>query len=170
MELTRKQYEKIKDVLPVQRDNVRIGKSRGGRNKKIHMIVANERMPIVFQLSPGSCHDDPEGRKLILQLPKYYREQGLPLLMDKAYEGDEVRSLAVKQGLKPVVSPKCNRKKPREYDVESYKRRNEVERFFTVFSPFEGFPPCFHPLRQTRCHVRCLRQPRHHLRIFKTIV
>ncbi len=50
--------------------------------------------------------------------------------MDKAYEGDEVRSVAVSKGLKPVVPPKSNRKESWEYDRELYKRRNEVERYF----------------------------------------
>lgn len=54
------------------------------------------------------------------------------LLMDKAYEGDQVRSVAVSKGLVPVVPPKSNRKEPWEDDKESYKRRNEVERYFGV--------------------------------------
>jgi hypothetical protein len=37
-----------------------IGKSRGGRNTKIHLIAANETMPVVFHLSPGQAADDPE--------------------------------------------------------------------------------------------------------------
>ena len=94
------------------------------------MIVADETTPIVFQLSPGSCHDDPQARKLIPNLPEDYSQRGLPLLMDKAYEGDEIRSLAESQGLQPVVPPKSNRKEPWEYDMELYKRRNEVERYF----------------------------------------
>ena len=50
--------------------------------------------------------------------------------MDKAHEGDEVRSAAVFKGLLPVVPPKSNRKEPWEYDKILYKRRNEVERYF----------------------------------------
>ena len=50
--------------------------------------------------------------------------------MDRAYEDNETRELAVKQGFVPVVPPKRNRKNPWEYDKELYKRRNEVERYF----------------------------------------
>ncbi len=50
--------------------------------------------------------------------------------MDKAYEGEEVRSAAVFKGLNPIVPPKSNRKEPWEYDTQLYKRRNEVERYF----------------------------------------
>ena len=56
--------------------------------------------------------------------------------MDKAYEGDVVRALAVGHGLQPVVPPKSNRVEPWVYDVELYKRRNEVERFFRRLKAF----------------------------------
>ncbi len=94
------------------------------------MIVADETTPITFQLSPGSCHDDPQARKLIPTLSDDFCDGSVSLLMDKAYEGDEVRSVAVSKGLKPVVPPKSNRKESWEYDRELYKRRNEVERYF----------------------------------------
>lgn len=56
--------------------------------------------------------------------------------MDRAYEDDETRVLAVKQGLIPVVPPKRNRKVPWNYDAQLYKRRNEVERFFLRIKRF----------------------------------
>jgi hypothetical protein len=40
--------------------------------------------------------------------------------MDRAYEGDETRALAIDLGLIPVVPPKQNRKEPWEYDQETY--------------------------------------------------
>ncbi len=92
--------------------------------------MANATMPIAFQLSPGSCHDDPEARLLIPMLGECFCNCNVSLLMDKAYEGDEVRSAAVFKGLLPVVPPKSNRKEPWEYDKQLYKRRNEVERYF----------------------------------------
>jgi len=56
--------------------------------------------------------------------------------MDKAYEDEKTRELAIKQGFIPVVPPKTNRKEPWEYDKEVYKRRNEVERFFLRIKRF----------------------------------
>jgi transposase len=55
---------------------------------------------------------------------------GVPVIMDRAYEGDEIRALAAAYGHEPVVPPKKNRKEPWKYDKELYKRRNIVERFF----------------------------------------
>ena len=56
--------------------------------------------------------------------------------MDRAYEDDATRSLAVRQGFSPVVPPKRNRREPWEYDKELYKRRNEVERLFRRIKRF----------------------------------
>ena len=64
--------------------------------------------------------------------------------MDRAYEGDETRDLAVELGYIPVVPPKSNRLVPWEYDRELYRRRNQIERLFRrlkgfrrVFSRFD---------------------------------
>ena len=56
--------------------------------------------------------------------------------MDRAYEDNETRALALKRGFIPVVPPKKNRKLPWKYDAELYKRRNEVERFFLRIKRF----------------------------------
>lgn len=62
---------------------------------------------MIFRLSAGNKHDAPEGRKLI---ESFYSEDKHYLLMDGAYEDNETRELAVKQGFVPVVLPKRNRK------------------------------------------------------------
>ena len=56
--------------------------------------------------------------------------------MDRAYEDEETRTLATKQGYNPVVPPKKSRLEPWEYDKELYKRRNEVERLFRRIKGF----------------------------------
>ena len=70
--------------------------------------------------------------------------------MDKAYEGDETRQLALDLGFIPVVPPKSNRLEPWEYDREMYRRRNEVERlirrpkgFRRIFSRFDKLDVMF---------------------------
>ena len=44
--------------------------------------------------------------------------------MDRAYEGNETRQLALELGFIPVVPPLSTRAAPTEYDKEVYKRRN----------------------------------------------
>jgi transposase len=56
--------------------------------------------------------------------------------MDRAYEGDETRQLAVELGYVPVVPPKHNRRAPWVYNQVLYKRRNEIERLFRRLKGF----------------------------------
>jgi transposase len=112
-----------------------IGKSRAGHTTKIHAAVADVTMPIARHLSSGAAGDSPEGQKLMEQIPKMlcYKK---PLLMDKAYEGDECRRKVRECGMKPVVPPKSNRVKPRRYSKSLYKHRNIVERYFRNIKEF----------------------------------
>src|ERR1017187_7862420 len=125
-----------------------IGKSRGGWNTKIHLVAADARTAIAFSLSPGNDHDAPQGRLLLEQLGPM--PEGLPMLMDRAYEGDETRQLVLDLGMIPVVPPKSSRLTPWEYDRALYKKRNEVERLFRrlkgfrrIFSRFEKLDVVF---------------------------
>lgn len=70
--------------------------------------------------------------------------------MDRAYEGDETRNLAVELGYILVVPPKTNRLCPWEYDQVMYRRRNEIKRLFRrlkgfrrVFSRFDKLDVMF---------------------------
>jgi transposase len=56
--------------------------------------------------------------------------------MDRAYEDDQTRTLAINQGFIPVVPPKKSRLKPWEYDTEMYRQCNEVERLFRRIKRF----------------------------------
>jgi transposase len=76
--------------------------------------------------------------------------KGLPLLMDRAYEGNETRQLVLELGMVPVVPPKSNRIDPWRYDRTLYKKRNEIERLFRrlkgyrrIFSRFEKLDAVF---------------------------
>ena len=106
------------------------------------MVAADARTAIAFSISPGQASDAPQGRELLKHLCR--RRDGLELAMDRAYEGDETRQLALRLGWTPVVPPLPRRIDPWEYDWEMCKRRDEVERLFRrlkefrrIFSRFE---------------------------------
>jgi transposase len=106
------------------------------------MVAADARTAITFSLSPGQAHDAPAGRLLLKRLGTAGRP--LHLIMDRAYEGDETRQLALDLGFIPVVPPLSTRLEPWEYNRAMYKRRNEIERLFRrlkgfrrIFSRFE---------------------------------
>ena len=125
-----------------------IGRSRGGWTTKLHMVAADARTAVTFSLSPGQAHDAPEGRKLLRRLG--HQRAGPALVMDRAYEGDATRQLALDLGFTPVVPPLKTRRKPWVYDREIYKRRNEIERLFRrlkgfrrIFSRFDKLDALF---------------------------
>ena len=112
------------------------------------MVAADARTAVTFSLSLGQAHDAPEGRRLLQSLAAVSRP--IYLLMDRAYEGNETRQLALDLGFIPVVPPLKTRITPWEYDREMYKRRNEVERLFRrlkgfrrIFSRFEKLDSMF---------------------------
>ncbi len=112
------------------------------------MVAADARTAITFALSPGEASDAKAGRALLggigpLPAP-------LHLIMDKAYEDNETRQLALDFGFIPVVPPKSNRLEPWQYDKAMYRKRNEIERLFRrlkgfrrIFSRFEKLDVLF---------------------------
>jgi len=85
-------------------------------------------------LSPGQHADAPEGRALLLAMGR--APNGCALIMDRAYEGDETRQLALQLGFVPVVPPRSTRLIPWNYNKTLYRRRNEIERLFRRLKGF----------------------------------
>ena len=98
------------------------------------MVAAHARCAVAFALSPGQAGDAPEGRELLRGMRPL--PDGCRLIMDRAYEGNETRQLALDLGFIPVVPPLCTRVEPWQYDKEMYKRRNEIERLFRRLKGF----------------------------------
>ena len=71
------------------------------------MIAVSDRFAMTFRLSGGQAHDAPEGRDLLEAWGGLGRK--VPMIMDRAYEGDETRQLVLDLGLDPVVPAKTNR-------------------------------------------------------------
>ncbi len=118
------------------------------------MVAADARTALTFSLSPGQAGDAPAGRELLRSLSSLPRR--CRLLMDRAYEGNETRQLALDPGFIPVVPPLSTRIEPWTYSKAWYRRRNEIERLFRrlkgfrrIFSRFDKLNvmfmafPCF---------------------------
>ena len=98
------------------------------------MVAASDKDPVTFSLTPGQAGDGPQGRKLIAAMGSTSRK--VYLIMDRSYEGNATRNLAIKMGYTPIVPPKSNRKEPWEYDKVLYKMRNQIERLFRRIKRF----------------------------------
>ena len=98
------------------------------------MVAADARCAIAFSLIAGQAGDAPAGRELLRTVPAL--PQHCRLLMDRAYDGNETRQLALDLGLIPIAPPHPLRVEPWTYSKTWYRRRNEVERLFRRLKGF----------------------------------
>jgi transposase len=96
------------------------------------MVAANARTAISFALSPGQASDAKAGRELLGGIGP----QPLHLIIDRAYEDNETRQLALEFNYISLVLPKGNRLDPWQYDRAMYRKRNEIERLFRRLKGF----------------------------------
>ena len=81
-----------------------------------------------LSLSGGNADDAPEGHAWLNGWDAPVKP--VPLLVDRACEGDETRQSVLDPGMNPAAAPKANRLMKCDDDRTHYKRRNEVERLF----------------------------------------
>src|SRR3979411_1560176 len=108
-----------------------IGRSRGGRNTKIHAITDAKGRLLSFVLTGGEAHDCPIGAELI--------EESKPaevLLADKGYDSAELRQQLKDRGTKAVIPNRSNRKKKFRFDRKQYRERHKIENAFCRLKDF----------------------------------
>ena len=108
-----------------------IGRSRGGRNTKIHAIADAKGRLLSILLSGGEAHDCPPAQRLIRR-----SKAAKKLLGDKAYDSAELRQWLKDRGTKPVIPNRSNRKQPFSFDKKSYKQRHRIENAFCRLKDF----------------------------------
>jgi len=108
-----------------------IGRSRGGRNTKIHAVADAKGRLLSILLTGGQAHDCPPAQRLIRRT-----KAARKLLGDRAYDSAELRQWLSERGTKPVVPNKSNRKQPFSFDRKSYKQRHLIENAFCRLKDF----------------------------------
>ncbi len=108
-----------------------IGRTKGGRNTKVHALSDEHCRPLAFYLTPGQTADIKGAVMLAAHLPRTRY-----LLADKAYDADHWRACLLRQKIQPVIPNKVNRKQPHPFDTERYKDRNTIERMFGRLKDF----------------------------------
>lgn len=105
-----------------------IGRTKGGRNTKLHAVCDEKGRPCVLLLTPGNVHDCKVAKLCIEAIPP-----SAELVADKGYDSQALREWLVERGTEPVIPPRKNRKIQYDYDRAIYKQRNVVERMFCRF-------------------------------------
>ncbi|MBR0867879.1 transposase [Bradyrhizobium diazoefficiens] len=83
-----------------------IGITKGGRNSKIHGLVDKLCRPWVLILTPGNTADCTVGPACVSLLDGIAE-----LLGDKAYDSNSFRESLRKDGIKPIIPGRSNRKR-----------------------------------------------------------
>ncbi|WP_373290537.1 IS5 family transposase, partial [Deinococcus aerophilus] len=111
-----------------------LGRSQGGFGTKIHLKCDGAGRPMAFRLSAGHRHEMTAFEQL-LDAGKVKRAgRGRPrvraqyVLADRAYSGAKAHRCCHRRGMRLVVPPKRDHKRPRSYDRDRYRQRNVIER------------------------------------------
>ena len=102
-----------------------LGKTKGGRNTKLHAVVNQAGRAVALRLLPGPKH---ESQDALAVLPEDLRET--LVLADKGYDSGAIRAEIVARGGGPNIPSRCSRKLTVLYDNVVARRRRRVENFF----------------------------------------
>lgn len=128
-----------------------VGRSRGGRNTKIHALADAKGRLIAILLTGGEAHDYPVAKRLIRRVkpPKH-------MLGDTAYDGDELREKLDQRGTKPVIPNHPNRKHQLSFNKRLYKLRWRVESAFNRLKDFRRIATRYDRLARNYLASVCL--------------
>jgi transposase len=132
-----------------------IGRSRGGLSTKIHHACDGKGRPLAMILGPGQGGDSPMFPVVMeaVRVPRLgggrARTRPDAVMGDKAYSSRANRALLRGRGIKAVIpepSDQIGHRKrrgsrggrPVNFDAETYKGRNTVERSFSLFKQWRG--------------------------------
>jgi transposase len=123
-----------------------VGRSRGGRNTKIHGITDAKGRLLTFVLTGGEAHDCPVGVELI--------EESKPaevLLADKGYDSAELRQQLENRGTKAVIPNRSNRKRKYRFDKSLYRYRHRIENSWCRLKDFRRIATRYDKLALVFC-------------------
>ncbi|MEV5051051.1 IS5 family transposase [Arthrobacter sp. LAR12-1-1.1] len=143
-----------------------IGRSRGRLSTKIHHACDGKGRPLAMILGPGQGGDSPMF-PVVMEAVRVPRLGGGPartrpdaVMVDKAYSSRANRSLLRGRGIKAVIpepSDQIGHRKrrgsrggrPVNFDAETYKGRNTVERSFSLFKQWRAIATRYDKLALT---------------------
>ena len=82
-----------------------IGRTKGGRNTKLHAICDTKGRPCLMLLTPGNVHDFKVAKLCIEAMPP-----SAELVADKGCDSQALREWPVARGTEPVFPSRKNRK------------------------------------------------------------
>ena len=128
-----------------------VGRSRGGRNTKIHALADAKGRLIAILLTGGEAHDCPVAERLIDRVEPAER-----MLGDKAYDSNELRDELDQRGTKPVIPNRTNRKCRFPFSKRLNKLRWRIESAFNRLKDFRRIATRYDKLARNFLASVCL--------------
>ena len=128
-----------------------IGRSRGGRNTKIHAIADAKGRLLSILLTGGQAHDCPLAQRLIRRT-----HPAKKILGDRAYDSAALRGWLSDRGTTAVVPNKINRTRRFRFDRKSYKQRHHIENAFCRLKDFRRIATRYDRLARNFLAAVCL--------------
>src|ERR1700756_2501653 len=128
-----------------------VGRSRGGRNTKIHALADAKGRLFAILLTGGEAHDCPVAERLIRRVKPPKR-----MLGDKAYDSAELREDLAGRVPKPVIPNRSNRKQRFSFSKRLYKLRWRVESAFNRLKDFRRIATRYDKLARNYLASVCL--------------
>src|SRR5437899_4012028 len=128
-----------------------VGRSRGGRNTKIHALADAKGRLLAILLTGGEAHDCPVAERLIRRV-----KSSKHMLGDKAYDSAELRDDLHDRGTKPVIPTRSNRKQPFCFNKRLYKLRWRIENAFNRLKDFRRIATRYDRLARNYLASVCL--------------
>jgi transposase len=136
-------------------DDHALGRSRGGLTTKIHLACDGRGRPLAVLLTAGQRHDSVCARLLLERIRVPRNGRGRPrcrpdhVIADKAYSSRGLRAYLRRRNIGHTIPEKQDQKghrrnrgrrggRPPQFDRETYRQRNIVERCFNQLKGFRG--------------------------------
>jgi transposase len=129
---------------PLSAEAQKLGKTKGGCNTKISMVVNLLGLPLSFKLVCGNEHDSVSAVATISGLVG-----GNLVLADKGYDNNALRDYIRENGGLPVIPPRANRTAPVYYPRDVGKWRHKVENYFARLKRFRRISTRYDKLPET---------------------
>jgi transposase len=128
-----------------------IGRSRGGRNTKVHAPADARGRLLAILLTGGEAPDCPVAERLIA-----IGKASKRLIGDKAYDSAELRLRLKDRGTKPVIPNRSNRKQPFSFNRRLSEERRRIENAFGRLKDFRRIATRYDRLARNFCIVAAL--------------
>ena len=116
------------------KDDITIGRSKGGNTTKVHMLTDAHGNPATFEITAGNIHDVSVGEKLIAN------SEAENIIGNKGYDSEPLRDAVLDRGALPHIPRKSNSRKPNpHFDKYLYRHRHLVENLFAKLKHFRAF-------------------------------